>query len=77
MVKKNSLVTWHVHLGVDSALRVPDSCGVTGQSPGVGPVGGQMVSFVSFLGQMVSFVVIVGWVWSILWGMNFVHIASK
>ncbi|KAL8586335.1 hypothetical protein ACOMHN_058715 [Nucella lapillus] len=29
------------------------------------------------LGQMVSFVVIVGWVWSILWGMNFVHIAMS
>ncbi|CAG5121746.1 unnamed protein product, partial [Candidula unifasciata] len=25
--------------------------------------------------QMVSFVVIVGWVWSIIWGMNFVQIA--
>ena len=27
--------------------------------------------------QMVSFVLIVGWVWSIIWGMNFVQIASK
>ena len=27
--------------------------------------------------QMVTFVLIVGWVWSIIWGMNFVQIASK
>ncbi|KAK3753377.1 hypothetical protein RRG08_005965 [Elysia crispata] len=26
--------------------------------------------------QMISFVVIVGWVWSIIWGMNFVQIAT-
>ncbi|XP_052058748.1 protein stum homolog [Mytilus californianus] len=27
--------------------------------------------------QMVTFLVIVGWIWSILWGMNFVQIALK
>ncbi|XP_070180660.1 protein stum homolog isoform X2 [Littorina saxatilis] len=27
--------------------------------------------------QMVSFVIIVGWVWSIIWGMNFVQIATS
>lgn len=27
--------------------------------------------------QMVTFLVIVGWIWSILWGMNFVQIACK
>lgn len=27
--------------------------------------------------QMVTFLVIVGWIWSILWGMNFVQIALR
>ncbi|KAL8620258.1 hypothetical protein ACOMHN_064548 [Nucella lapillus] len=27
--------------------------------------------------QMVTFVLIVGWVWSIIWGMNFVQIAMS
>lgn len=27
--------------------------------------------------QMVTFIIIVGWIWSILWGMNFVQLASK
>lgn len=26
---------------------------------------------------MVTFIIIVGWIWSILWGMNFVQLASK
>ncbi|GFR69010.1 protein stum homolog [Elysia marginata] len=35
------------------------------------------LNLLSALLQMVSFVVIVGWVWSIIWGMNFVQIASE
>uniref|UniRef100_A0A0B6Z287 Protein SPEC3 n=1 Tax=Arion vulgaris TaxID=1028688 RepID=A0A0B6Z287_9EUPU len=35
------------------------------------------LNMLSALLQMVSFVVIVGWVWSILWGMNFVQIATQ
>jgi hypothetical protein len=27
--------------------------------------------------QLVTFVVIVGWIWSILWGMTFIQLASK
>ena len=27
--------------------------------------------------QMITFIIIVGWVWSILWGMNMVTLASK
>ncbi|XP_076442890.1 protein stum homolog [Babylonia areolata] len=40
------------------------------------PVQAVGLGLLAALGQMVSFVVIVGWVWSILWGMNFVHIAN-
>lgn len=35
------------------------------------------LNILSAMLQFVSFVVIVGWVWSIIWGMHFVQIASK
>jgi hypothetical protein len=35
------------------------------------------LNMLSAILQMVSFVVIVGWVWSIIWGMNFVQIATQ
>ncbi|XP_071080150.1 protein stum homolog isoform X1 [Haliotis cracherodii] len=33
------------------------------------------LNILSALLQMASFIIIVGWVWSIIWGMNFVQIA--
>ena len=36
-----------------------------------------LLNLLSAFLQMVTFVVIVGWVWSILWGMNMVTMASK
>lgn len=36
-----------------------------------------MLNLLAAFLQMVTFLVIVGWIWSILWGMNFVQIALK
>ncbi|BFZ07376.1 hypothetical protein BsWGS_10415 [Bradybaena similaris] len=35
------------------------------------------LNILSAILQMLSFVVIVGWVWSIIWGMHFVQIATQ
>ncbi|CAL1526188.1 unnamed protein product [Lymnaea stagnalis] len=35
------------------------------------------LNLLSALLQMLSFVLIVGWVWSIIWGMNFLQIATQ
>ncbi|PVD26196.1 hypothetical protein C0Q70_13865 [Pomacea canaliculata] len=35
------------------------------------------INLLSAFLQMISFVIIVGWVWSIIWGMNFVQIAMS
>ncbi|XP_012942355.1 protein stum homolog [Aplysia californica] len=35
------------------------------------------LNLLSALLQMITFVFIVGWVWSIIWGMNFVQIATQ